>query len=79
MTKSRNGSPLTGDLEKPCPTVVDSIGDELGRDPLNVKLGGLWSDLVRLMDRGRKPLATPRVSDLAAPLLDDTKGILQWD
>ncbi len=78
MTEAKERSPL-GDIEKPFPTVADSIGDELEGDPLTVKLGDLWSDFVRLVDRSRQPLRTPGVSALAAPLLDDTKGILQWD
>ena len=79
MTKAKDRSPLIGDIEMPFPAVADSIGDELEGDPLTVKLGDLWSDFVRFVDRSRKPLRTPGVSALAAPLLDDTKGILQWD
>lgn len=79
MTKAKDPMPLMGDIEKPFPTVADSIGDELESDPLTVKLGGMWSDFVRLVGQSRKPLRTPRISAFAAPLLDDTQGILQWD
>jgi hypothetical protein len=35
MTQRKDLSPLVGDVERPHPTVADSIGGELGAEPLN--------------------------------------------
>jgi hypothetical protein len=80
MKKRKDRSPLIGDIERPHPTVADSLGDELGVAPFTVRLGGLWSDLARVADQARDPEApkNPR-SQGSVPLLDDMKGILQWD
>lgn len=78
MTKRKDFSLLQGDIEKPHPTVADSAGDELGGEPLTVRLGEIWSDFIRVADRARDPEA-PKESTPAVPLLDDMKGILQWD
>jgi hypothetical protein len=78
MTKRKDNSPLAGDLERSHPTVADSIGDELGGEPLIIRLGDLWSDLVRGAGESRDT-ESPRRSSSAVPLLDDMKGILQWD
>jgi hypothetical protein len=77
MTKRKDNS-LAGDLERSHPTVADSIGDELGGEPLIIKLGDLWSDLVRAAGASRDT-ESPRRSISGVPLLDDMKGILQWD
>lgn len=66
------------DIEKPHETVADSFGDGVAREPLTVRLGDLWNDFVRVADEQRDPDAPPR-SPSALPLLDDMKGILQWD
>lgn len=66
-----------GDVEKPHETVADSFSDGPRGEPLTVRLGDLWNDLVRVADERRDPEA-PRPSS-AVPLLDDMKGILQWD
>lgn len=66
------------DIEKPHETVAESFSDGLGGEPLTVRLGDLWTDLVRVADEPRDPDAPPR-SPAAVPLLDDMKGILQWD
>lgn len=78
MTKRKDSSLFQGDIEKPHPTVADLTGNELGGEPLTVRLGGLWSDFIRVADRARDPEA-PKDSTPAVPLLDDMKGILHWD
>lgn len=67
-----------GDIEKPHKTVADSFSDGLGGETLTVRLGDLWTDLVRVAEDRRDPDAPPR-SPKAVPILDDMKGILQWD
>ena len=67
-----------GDKERPHETVADSFSDGPGGEPLTVRLGDLWSDLVREVDERRDPEAAPRPR-AAVPLLDDMKGVLQWD
>ncbi|GAC1413647.1 MAG: hypothetical protein NVSMB53_11360 [Gemmatimonadaceae bacterium] len=78
MTKRKDFSVFVGDVEKPHPTVADPAGEELGSEPLTVKLSDLWSDIIRVADRALDPEA-PKPSTSAVPLLDDMKGILQWD
>jgi len=78
MTKRRKHPRLVADIEKPFPTVADSTGDELGGAPLAIKLGDLWSDFIRVPAGSNDP-ATSKRSPSAVPLLDDMKGILQWD
>jgi hypothetical protein len=78
MTMRKDLSKSVGDIEKPHETAADSFGDDLGREPLTVRLGDLWNDLVGLADERRDPDAPPR-SPSAVPILDDMKGILQWD
>ncbi|MDP9201791.1 MAG: hypothetical protein M3P26_07645 [Gemmatimonadota bacterium] len=75
---NREDIPEFGDIEKPHETVADSFSDGLAGKPLTVRLGDLWSDFVRVADERRDPDAPPR-SPSAVPLLDDMKGILQWD
>jgi hypothetical protein len=78
MTTRKDPTRPFSDIEKPHETVADSFGDGVGREPLTVRLGDLWSDFVRVADERRDPDASPR-SPSAVPLLDDMKGILQWD
>ena len=82
MTKRKDQSPLVGDIERPHPTVADSIGGELGAElgaePLTVRLGDLWADFMRVANQARDPEA-PKGSTPTVPLLDDMKGIRQWD
>jgi hypothetical protein len=66
-----------GDTEKRHETVVDSSRDGLGAEPLTTRLADSWSDLIPASDERRNPDA-PRSSS-AVPLLDEMKGILQWD
>jgi hypothetical protein len=78
MIKRKDRSPLVGDIERPHPTVADSIGDELGAEPLTIRLGELWSNFVRVADVSRNP-ELPKGSTSAVPLLDEMKGVRQWD
>ena len=66
-----------GDMEKPHETVADSLGDDPRVEPLTVRLGDLWNDLYRVAHERRDLDA--RESGSAVPLLDDMKGIRQWD
>ncbi|HKN58638.1 MAG TPA: hypothetical protein VJV97_07280 [Gemmatimonadaceae bacterium] len=77
MTTPKKPSPLFGDIEKPYPTVADDLGDDSGGEPMTVRLGDLWSDFIRVADEARDPEAPRKGS--AVPLLDEMKGILQWD
>jgi len=78
MTNRKDLPKSVGDIERPHETVVDSFGDGVEREPLTVRLGDLWNDFVRVADERRDPDAAPRTTS-ALPLLDDMKGILQWD
>ena len=70
------------DLEKPHPTVVDSIDDASGvgdeAAPMAVRIGDLWSDFMKVADEARDP-DSPRKSNAALPILDEMRGILEWD
>jgi hypothetical protein len=70
------------DLEKAHPTVVDSLDDASGvgddAAPMAVRIGDLWSDFIRVADQARDP-ESPRKSNSALPILDEMRGILQWD
>jgi hypothetical protein len=78
MTERKDLSPLVGDVERPHPTVADSIGGELGAEPLTVRLGDLWADFMRAASQARDPEA-PKGSTPTVPLLDEMKGIRQWE
>ena len=78
MTEPKDLSPLVGDIERPHPTVADSIGGELGAEPLTVRLGDLWADFMRVANHARDPEAS-KGSTPNVPLLDEMKGIIQWD
>ena len=77
MSDSKSDSRAFSDLERPHPVVADSLGDEPG-EPIAVRLGDLWSDFIRVADEARDP-NVPRKNASGVPLLDDMKGILQWD
>lgn len=80
MKKRNLRSPLIGDIERRHPTVADSVGDELDAAPLTVRLGVLWSDFMKEADEARNPESPKKSRDHGSvPLLDDMKGILQWD
>jgi hypothetical protein len=75
---TRKGFPKAfGETEKRHETVVDPSRDGLGAEPLTVRAADSWSDLMRVSEERRDPDA-PR-SASAVPLLDEMKGILQWD
>jgi hypothetical protein len=78
MSDKKFDSHAFSDLEKPHPVVADSIGNEPAAEPLAVRLGDLWSDFIRAADEARDVNA-PRKASSVVPLLDDMKGILQWD
>ena len=77
MSKRNSDSHAFSDLERAHPIVADSVGDSHDAEPLAVRLGDLWSDFIRVADEARDPEAPKKSS--ALPLLDDMKGILQWD
>jgi hypothetical protein len=65
------------DVEKPHPLVAE-MGDGGPSQPLVVRLGDLWNDFLRAKDEETDHDDTRR-SAPTMPLLDDMKGILQWD
>ena len=77
MIKRKDRSPPAGDVERSRPTVADSIGDELGTEPLIIKLSDLWSGFMQASES--RNTESPTRHSSAVPLLDDMKGILQWD
>ncbi|HJQ12143.1 MAG TPA: hypothetical protein VJ840_14020 [Gemmatimonadaceae bacterium] len=89
MSNRKSESHAFSDLERPRPVFADTVGDTTETEPLAVRLGDLWSDFIRVADEARDIGAANRTSaraDDAAerpthtiPLLDDMKGILQWD
>ena len=76
MTIHKDQPDQFDDIETPHPLVVEAIGD--ASVPLTVRLSDPWSDFLRVADKRSDPDA-PRRSASALPLLDDMKGILQWD
>ena len=65
------------DIEKPHPLVAESA-DGAPSQPLVVRLGDLWTDLMRVDHETSDHESTARTSS-AMPLLDHMKGIMQWD
>jgi hypothetical protein len=78
MTARKDLPHLFDDIESPHPLVAEFMGDGPAAPPLKVRLGDLWSDFLRVADEPRDPDAPQRPAS-ALPLLDDMKGILQWD
>jgi hypothetical protein len=76
MTIRKDQPDKFDDIETPHPLVVESNGD--ASVPLTVRLSDPWSDFLRVADKRSDPDA-PQRSPSALPLLDDMKGILQWD
>lgn len=68
---------VIGDIERPHPLVVDEFGGEISSEPLPMRLSDVWSDFLRLA--GEPDAAAPVRKASIVPLLDDMKGILQWD
>lgn len=66
------------DIEQPHETVAESFSDGLGVELLTVRLRGFWSELIHASDASRDVDQPPR-SPCAVPLLDDMKGIREWD
>ena len=77
MSNRNSDSHAFSDLERPRPVVADSAGDRQEAEPLAVRLGDLWSEFIRAADEARDP-ETPKKAS-ALPLLDEMKGIRQWD
>jgi hypothetical protein len=65
---------IVGDVETAPAVVADHFGAAC--EPLPVRLSEVWSEIVRLAGDSSGP--TPRKAS-AVPILDDMKGILQWD
>ena len=78
MTIPRNPPEPLEDLERPHPLVVESGAVEPTPLPLKVRLGDSWSDFLRVGDDHSEAGEAARPGP-AVPLLDDMKGILQWD
>ncbi|MDQ6770361.1 MAG: hypothetical protein M3Z54_10275 [Gemmatimonadota bacterium] len=78
MTTKKESPEQFDDIEKPHPLVAEPVGGLGDAPPLTVRLGDLWSDFLWVAD-GRSDPNAPRRSAPALPLLDDMKGILQWD
>ena len=76
MTIHKDQPDQFDDIETPHPLVVEAIAD--ASVPLTVRLSDPWSDFLRVADKRSDPGA-PQRSPSALPLLDDMKGILQWD
>ncbi|MEA2761468.1 MAG: hypothetical protein QOD47_752 [Gemmatimonadaceae bacterium] len=77
MTTRKDQPGPPDDVEKPHPLAVESGGDGTSA-PVKVRLNDPWSDLLRVADK-RSSSDSPRRSSSALALLDDMKGILQWD
>jgi hypothetical protein len=79
MTKRKDFPTPFRDIEKPYETVADSFTDDgLGVELLTVRLRDFWSDLMRLPEES-SDLDAARTSPSSVPLLDEMKGIRQWD
>ena len=76
MTTPKAKTDQFDDVEKPHLVVVEPSGDEAPA-PLTVRLRDPWSDFHRPADK-RGPSNAMR-SPSALTLLDDMKGVLQWD
>jgi hypothetical protein len=80
MKKRGKHSLLIADIERPHPTVADKSGDELGAEPLTVRLADSWGDVLGVSDGpAGAEKGTDSRSPGTVPLLDKMKGILQWD
>jgi hypothetical protein len=77
MSTPKGFPKLFGDTATRHETVVDPSRDGLGAEPLTVPVADPWSDLMRSGEGRREPDSSR--SSSALPLLDEMKGILQWD
>jgi hypothetical protein len=66
------------ELEKPHPVASDSADGDDVAPLLQVRMGDIWSDFIRVAPEKRDPDASPR-HDGTVPLLDDMTGIRQWE
>jgi hypothetical protein len=71
-------SEIVGEIEKGPAVVADGFGDRASCEPLPVRLSDVWSDFLRLAGDSDPAGPTPRRGS-GVPILDDMKGILQWD
>ncbi|MFL5640537.1 MAG: hypothetical protein ACJ78M_14295 [Gemmatimonadaceae bacterium] len=78
MTDRKYPARFAADIETPYETVAEPAGDGLVGKPITVRLGDLWNDFIRVADESRNP-ESPKRTGSGVPLLDDMKGILQWD
>ena len=76
MTIRKVQPPVFDDVEKQHPLVVEAGNGTSA--PATVRLSDPWSDFLRVADK-RGDSDAPQRSPSAVPLLDDMKGILQWD
>jgi hypothetical protein len=65
------------DVETPHPLAAESA-DGAATQPLVVRLGDLWTDLMRVDDEPSYPDSRLR-SHSPMPFLDYMTGIMQWD
>lgn len=63
------------DVEKPHSLVAESA-DGAPSQPLAVRVGDLWTDLMRVDDERGPESARP---SSVMPFLDYMKGVMQWD
>jgi hypothetical protein len=77
MTTPRKPSALFSDIEMAHPTAAEPLGDAEA-PPVTVRLADLWSDFVRAAEESREEDGR-RKSGSVVPILDEMKGILQWD
>jgi hypothetical protein len=77
MIPPRNPPDPFDDVEKPHPLAAE-LADGTPTQPLAVRLGDLWADLLRDEDEARSPESPPRIPS-PMPLFDYMKGIMQWD
>jgi hypothetical protein len=77
MSTRKDKSDHFDDIERPHSLAVEPAGDGSSA-PLKVRLSDPWSDFLRVADKPSDSDA-PQRSPSALPLLDDMKGILQWD
>jgi hypothetical protein len=66
------------ELERPHATVSDSFEGDDSPPLLQVRMGDVWSDFIRVAPENRDRAASPR-HDGVVPLLDDMTGIRQWE
>ena len=77
MTIRKDQPDTFDDVEKPHPLAVEAAADGECL-PVTVRLSDPWADFIRVAGRRSDSDAAQR-SPAAVPLLDDMKGILQWD